>query len=86
MADNDLKESIERLETLRDELRVQLHLAKAEARDEWNRLEASWLKVEDELKAIREEAKGPAREIGHATRQILDDLKRGYGRLRDQLG
>lgn len=70
------------LRATRDELRVQLHLAKADAKDEWNRLEESWENVERELATVRDHAKGPMAEINHAAHELLNEIKQGYARLR----
>jgi hypothetical protein len=35
----ELQKSVQRLQELRDEVRVRLHLAKMEAKEEWGRLE-----------------------------------------------
>jgi hypothetical protein len=35
----ELQKDLDRLHTLRDEVRLRLHLASMEAKDEWNRLE-----------------------------------------------
>jgi phage-related minor tail protein len=89
MPDKNLKDTLQReLELLgkaRDELKVQMHLAKAEAREEWTRLEGTWQRVQDELKRVGEHAKEPAREMGGAARSLLDELKRGYARVKSQL-
>ena len=37
-----MKESLGRLKTLRDEIRVDIHLAGMEARDKWKRLWSPW--------------------------------------------
>ena len=36
---DELKKNLERLQTIRDEVRLHLHLATMEAKDEWNKLE-----------------------------------------------
>ena len=47
---NDVKDvlakGVERLQSLRDEVRVRLHLASMEAKEEWNKLEDHLLGVE----------------------------------------
>jgi len=79
------QQELERLAGLRDELRVQLSLAKAEVTQEWNRLEDSWGRVQNELKRVSEHTKEPAHKIGTAAHQLLDELKQGYERIRTQL-
>ncbi len=89
MADKELKASMERelelLSQARDELRLQVHLAKAEAREEWKRLESTWERVQGELKRVGAQAKEPAKDIGDAARSLLDELKRGYERVKTEI-
>ncbi|MFM2420471.1 MAG: hypothetical protein RL385_5194 [Pseudomonadota bacterium] len=86
---NDFVESVERelahLEQVRDELKLQLGLAKAEATTEWKKLEANYLKLEDELKRAGSELRGPARDLGAAAKGLVDELSRGYARFRELL-
>lgn len=85
----DLKEqmtkTLEQLKQLRDELQVKLHLAKADAKDEWARLEKQWQEVKPKLEAAREEAGKTAESVGAALGQAIDELKKGYDRLRNRL-
>jgi chromosome segregation ATPase len=85
----DLVASIERevalLEQARDELKLQLGLAKAEASAEWKRLESSYKRLEDELGRARSELSGPIRELGGAARGLVDELGRGYARFKEAL-
>jgi predicted nucleic acid-binding Zn-ribbon protein len=79
-----LQKELDHLAEVRDELRVQLALAKAEAKEEWNRLEGSWDKIQDDIKKIGEQTKEPVQQIGHAANELVQELKRGYERLRTQ--
>lgn len=79
-----LEQDLAALRATRDELRVQLHLAKADAKDEWNRLEKSWERVEHELSVAGEHAKRPLAEMEHAMRDLLSEIKRGYARIRER--
>mgnify|MGYP001565627537 FL=1 len=85
----DAKEQItkaaEHLKQQRDELRVKLHLGKAEAKDEWARLEKQWEEVRPKLDAAREEAGKTAESVGTALSLALEELKKGYERLRNRL-
>jgi gas vesicle protein len=82
----DLKATLQReLESLaqtRDELLVQLSLAKAEAKDEFSQLEERWTRVQDELKRTAEASEGT---IKDSVRALLDDLRTGYERVKTQL-
>jgi len=86
---SDAKERItkaaEQLKQQRDELRVKLHLAKADAKDEWARLEKQWEAMKPKLEAGREEAGKTAESVGAALSLAMEELKKGYERLRSRL-
>jgi 5'-deoxynucleotidase YfbR-like HD superfamily hydrolase len=48
---DDLEKVVQNLKTLRDEIKVQLHLAKAELKDEWEELEPRFEEMEDYVAA-----------------------------------
>ncbi len=85
----DVKEqmthALEQLKQQRDELQVQLHLAKADAKDEWARLENEWEETKTKLEAAKEEAGKTAESVGTALGLAIDELKKGYERLRSRL-
>lgn len=59
----DLQKSLESLQTLRDEIRVRIHLAGMEAKDAWNELEPRLLGAEK-----------LAEEVSEASRSAISDL------------
>lgn len=89
MPESDTKESLERekqaLEEARDELKLQMHLGSMEVKKQWDQLEKKWEHVSEELSRIGTHTKGPIEDIGKATRGLLDELKSGYARVREQL-
>ena len=85
----DAKEQItkaaEQLKQQRDQLRVKLHLAKADAKGEWARLEKQWEEMRPKLDAAGEEAGKTAESVGAALSLAMEELKKGYERLRKRL-
>lgn len=73
-----LDQALQDLKQMRDELEVQLHLASADARDEFAELEKKW----DQLRAR-------AGVVGDAASQtadsVADELKKGYQRIKGLL-
>jgi len=53
-----LSRDIDALRQLRDELKLQIHLAKAEARDRWDKLETKWTEIEARSADARREPRG----------------------------
>lgn len=80
-----LQRELELLAKVRDDLRLQIKLAKSEARDEWRKLESTWLGVEAELKRVGEQTKEPVKDMAAAARALMDELRSGYSRILAQL-
>ena len=78
----DAKRTWAKLQTLRDEVRVKLHLAGMDARVEWNRLEALMPDMEKEMETT-------AADLSKATRAqfrtSLDDAIRTLEKIRASL-
>ena len=79
---SDLERLADELKEQRDELRLKLHLAKAEAREEFERLEKRWEHVRARLAVIAEEAGAASKDVGEATQLLLHEIKVGYQRVR----
>ncbi len=72
----ELKKNVERLGTLRDEIRLKLHLAGMDAKDQWKHLETELLQVEADA----------AQAATEATRTALDGTIKKLNQFRDSLG
>lgn len=57
----------------------------ADAKDEWARLEKQWDEMRPKLAAAREEAGKTAEAVGSALSLAMEELKKGYERLRKRL-
>ena len=84
-AKEQMTKAVEHLKQERDELRVKLHLAKADAKDEWASLENQWEEIKPKLEAAREEAGKTAESVGTALGLAVEELKKGYERLKARL-
>ena len=73
---------VDKLREARDELRVQLSLGKAEARDAWHQVEQRWQHLEGKLKLLRDESRSDASEIGEAASLLLGEIRDSYTHLR----
>jgi len=80
-----LEELIGKLKQERDELRVQMHLAKAEAKDEWQELEKKWEELENKLAALKRETKDASKDIGAALGLLSKEIASAYKRIRKKL-
>ena len=77
--------AMEELKRVRDELALQMHLAKADAKDEWDKLEKKWQQVQAEAKPLTDVANETVQNVGSALDLAAEELKAGYERLRELL-
>jgi predicted nucleic acid-binding Zn-ribbon protein len=80
--DEELKDLEQALAQARDELRVDIHLAKADIRDDWEELERQWEHFKQKMKRVGHEAAEAGEDIGEATSLLGAELRNGYRRLR----
>jgi len=71
---NELKKSLSHLQTLRDEVRVRLHLASMDLKDQWNKLEPHLADVEK--KAV---------DASEASRTLIHDAVKKLEKFRASL-
>ena len=72
----------ERIAQLRDELEVQLHLGAAEARDEWEQLEATLGPFKEKVENVADAAEDAAEGVLEAASLAGEELVQGYQRIR----
>ena len=82
---SDFDRLVDELETQRDELLLKVHLAKAEAKDEWEELESRWQNLQERLPEVRNAASESADNIGAALGLVAEEIGKAYKRLRDTL-
>jgi hypothetical protein len=84
-----LQDLLTGLEQERDELRLKLHLASKDARDEFEALESRLDALRARLGDAGTEAKGAATDVGgvvsETARKVVDDLRDGYRKIREQM-
>ena len=70
---------IDSIRQLRDEIRVQLHLARGDVKAQFDRLEDKWIDLEHRVKAASEQ---PRRDIDETAKKLVDELRDGYRQIR----
>lgn len=84
-----LDELLVSLERERDELRLQVHLASRDAKDEFEVLESRLGSLRERVTSAGADAKGTASEVGDVmsdtARKMADDLRAGYRKIREKL-
>jgi hypothetical protein len=79
---DELKKLEEAVLQQRDELRVKLHLAKADARDEWEELERKWAEAQIKFDQVQKAAGESSEGIEAAAKLLGEELLKGYERIR----
>jgi predicted nucleic acid-binding Zn-ribbon protein len=80
-----LREELDSFRELRDELRVQSQLGKAELRDRLHELERRWRRLESRFDGIRKDARSDAEDVREAVQLLARELKEGYEHVRSRL-
>jgi len=80
-----IEAEIGELRRVRDELKVRMHLAKAEAKDRWEELEHSFRRLEAKGHQIAQASEEPLRDVKDAARLLVDEIREGYRRIREAL-
>lgn len=80
-----IDEELDGLRQARDELKVQVHLAKAEAQDLWEQLEDKYERVENHAKQIARDAEQPLHDVADAAKLLIEEIREGYKQIRAAL-
>ncbi|WP_141096235.1 hypothetical protein [Lacimicrobium sp. SS2-24] len=80
-----LQETIEDLKRHRDEINVQMHLARAEMRDEWNGLEKKWDALQSRFSAIKKDTGESSKEVRAALSLLTEEVGEAYKRFKKRL-
>jgi chaperonin cofactor prefoldin len=83
---SEFKKAIDRevaeLKTLRDELKLQAHLAKGEAKKAWDKLESQWPDLDTKVDELEKASKDAVEQVGSRLKSMMKDLKSGYQSLK----
>lgn len=74
------------LKKQRDELALKIHLGKAEARDEWAKLERKLAELKAQAGPMKGVAAETAKNVGSAFELAGEEIKKGYDRIRKLIG
>lgn len=81
----ELQRLIEQLQVERDQIRLRLHLAKSELRDDWAKAERQWEGFRQKSDRVLMELDQTGVEVKTTLKQLGEELKEGYRRIRRQL-
>jgi len=74
LSEPETREEIDALAAIRDHFRLQMHLGRMEARDEWHKAEGYW-------RDLKHKASDGAGEVGAGVRELLRRIRAGYDKL-----
>ena len=72
----------ERIDQVRGELEVQLHLGVAEAKDEWKKIEPQLNQFKSQSKEVADAAGEVAEDVVAAASMTGDEILKGYEKIR----
>lgn len=79
---SDFKRELAALATLRDELKLKIHLAGAELRTQLDDLERRWSLADEQFQRVKEHMKQDSALVERKVALLLRDLKEGYQNIR----
>jgi hypothetical protein len=82
---HDIEALMEGLKQQRDAIKVQLHLGKAEALQEWEELEKKLEHLRAKAAVVGAETQAASRDVFEAVKLLAEEIGRGYERIRKRL-
>ena len=79
----DIDQMIAKLRQQRDELKLQAHLMKAEAKDEWHEAELQWKELEKKLDKAKAAGADAGEDVAEGVRHLGSKLQDGYRKIRN---
>jgi hypothetical protein len=76
-----LEETISSLKQQRDELSLQMHLGKAELKDEWNKLQKKLDQLSEDYEPVRDAVGESAENVLTSLKLVADELVTGFNRI-----
>ena len=73
------------LETQRDELNLQMHLAKAELKDEWAELEDKYAVAQRKFEELKKDSGEIASDVKNTLNVLPDEMGEAYQRVKGRL-
>lgn len=77
-----INQELETLKTLRDELRVKVHLGKLDAQERFEQAEKHWHELEGKLKLIQKESEKGFQDVADAARELAHEIGEAYRHIR----
>ncbi len=82
MERKDLDTLIHKVQRQRDELVLKMHLAKAEAKDEWAEAEKKWEHLKAKTPGLARESGESLKDLGAAVKLVGEEILHSYERIK----
>ena len=82
---DEVKSATDAIKQQRDELNLQLHLAKEDIKDDLEELEEKWAQLVDKMSEISKEAENAGRDILLSAKELGIQIKEGYERIKAKI-
>jgi hypothetical protein len=81
----ELNKLVERLKTERDELKLRMHLASMEGKEEFSEAEKKWQQLKVKASEIADDAVETSEDLIAKTKIVGEELKETYKRISERL-
>ncbi|MBU0664076.1 MAG: hypothetical protein KJ990_05960 [Proteobacteria bacterium] len=82
MEQKDIDAIMQKVAQQRDEIVLKMHLAKAEAKDEWAVAEKKWEHLKTKTPAVAREGGESLKDVGAAVKLVGEELLNSYARIK----
>ncbi len=82
MEKKDVDTFILKIQQQRDELLLKMHLAKAEAKEEWAETEKKWEHIKSKTPALAQESSASVKDLGAAVKLVGEEILHSYERIK----
>jgi hypothetical protein len=82
---SNYEEVVQKLEQMRDEIQLKIHLAAADVRDEWTEVEKKFQHVRGRAGRVAEAAEDAAEGVGDALELAAKEVREGFEKIKNLL-
>jgi hypothetical protein len=81
----EIEKIVQQVKQERDEIILKAHLFKAEAKDEWKKVDREWEHFKSKTEQVGKEAKGASGDISAAVKLLGEEIIKSLQRIRKTL-
>lgn len=81
----EVEKIVQQVKQERDEMMLKAHLFKAEAKDEWAKVDKEWEHFKSKTEQVGNEAKGASGDLSAAAKLLGEEIIKSFQRIRKTL-